>query len=270
VQCWPTADCKKRKDEAIVGEDQSDTPFRRTDDEAARRGHPSYVWRAGQERRLGLVRKWVRLEGARILDAGCGVGMYTDKFRAFSPHVIGVEIDADVAAQASARALRIVVAPAEALPFADGSFDVVFSHEVIEHVADDRRAACEMARVLAPGGRIVLFCPNRFYPFETHGHYWRGRYRFGNTPLINWLPTPIRNRLAPHVRAYTGAGLRALFRGVPVRPVHHSIIYPGFDNIVARRPAPGRVLRAMVYALEHTPMQVFGLSHLLVLERLPD
>jgi hypothetical protein len=36
--------------------------FRRTDDEAARRGHPSYVWRAGQERRLAMVRRWAKLE----------------------------------------------------------------------------------------------------------------------------------------------------------------------------------------------------------------
>ena len=187
--------------------------FQRTDDEAARLGHPSYVWRAGQERRLALVRQWARLDGARILDAGCGVGMYTEQFRRFSPRVTGVEVDPAVAAQAAARLPGIVLAPAEALPFADGSFDVVFSHEVIEHVTDDAAAAAEMARVLAPGGRIVMFCPNRLYPFETHGHYWRGTYHFGNTPLINWLPDSLRNRLAPHVHAYTGAGLRDLFRG---------------------------------------------------------
>lgn len=215
---------------------------------------------------MALVQQWAQLEGARILDAGCGVGMYTDQFRRFSPHVTGVEIDPAAAAQAGARAPGIVVAPAEALPFADGSFDVVFSHEVIEHVADDRRAAAEMTRVLAPAGRIVLFCPNRLYPFETHGHYWRGRYHFGNTPLINWLPNPLRDRLAPHVRAYTGAGLRGLFRGLPVRVIHQRVIYPGFDNVMARRPGLGRSLRRALYALEHTPLQWFGLSHLLVLE----
>lgn len=241
--------------------------YRRTADEAARRGHPSYVWRAGQARRLALVERWAALEGARILDAGCGVGMYTDQFHRFSPHVIGVEVDPAVATQAGDRAPGVVIAPAEALPFADGSFDVVFSHEVIEHVDDDRRAAAEMVRVLAPAGRIVIFCPNRLYPFETHGHYWRGEYHFGNTPLINWLPNPLRNRLAPHVRAYTGAGLRNLFRGLPVRVIHHSVIYPGFDNIVARRPALGRGLRRALYLLEHTPLQLFGLSHFLVVEK---
>jgi SAM-dependent methyltransferase len=242
--------------------------FRRTSDDAARLGHPSYVWRAGQERRLALVRQWARLDGARILDAGCGVGMYTEQFRRFSPHVTGVEIDLAVARQASSRLAGIVVAPAEALPFADGSFDVLFSHEVIEHVTDDAAAAVEMLRVVAPGGRIVIFCPNRLYPFETHGYYWRGRYHFGNTPLINYLPDPLRNRLAPHVRAYTGSGLRSLFDSAQVRVVHHSVIYPGFDNIVARRPGVGRVLKRGLYTLEHTPLQAFGLSHFLVLERI--
>jgi SAM-dependent methyltransferase len=185
--------------------------FRRTSDEAAELGHPSYVWRAGQERRLELVRRWAPLEGARVLDVGCGVGMYTGQFLKYTPRVTGMEVDPSAAAQARLRAPSVAVAPAERLPFADASFDVVFSHEVIEHVADDHLAAAEMVRVCAPAGRVVLFCPNRLYPFETHGHYWRGRYHFGNTPLINWLPDSLRNRLAPHVRAYTGAALRRLF-----------------------------------------------------------
>jgi len=241
--------------------------FQRTDDEAARLGHPSYVWRAGQERRFSLVRRWTHLENARILDAGCGVGMYTAQFAKLSERVTGVEIDAGAAREARRHVARVVVAPAEALPFADASFDVVFSHEVIEHVNDDRGAAAEMVRVTAMGGRIVMFCPNRYYPFETHGHYWRGKYHFGNTPLINYLPDRLRNRLAPHVRAYSGGALKALFGDHGVRVLHHSIIYPGFDNVVARNPAAGRILRKLLYTGENTPLQAFGLSHFLVLER---
>ena len=290
-------------------QNQEEVTFRRGAEDAARLGHPSYVWRAGQARRLDLVRGHVRLEGARILDAGCGVGAYTAQFCRFSALVTGVEIDFAAAARASrvgqvsgtcraahgyrkqgtegdaaaqtrpgdpsstsageglTRPPGIIVAPAEALPFADGSFDVVFSHEVIEHVRDDRAAAREMVRVAAPSGKIVIFAPNRLYPFETHGHYWRGRYHFGNTPFVNWLPDPLRDRLAPHVRAYTGGGLRALFAGQPVQLVHHSLIYPGFDNVVARRPALGQVLRRVLYALEHTPLQAFGLSHFLILAK---
>ena len=50
-------------------------------DVAALRGEPSYVWRAGQERRLQLIAKWTTLEEARVLVAGCGVGMYAHQIR---------------------------------------------------------------------------------------------------------------------------------------------------------------------------------------------
>ena len=43
-------------------------------------------------------------------------------------------------------------------------------------------------RVGKPGGRAVIFCPNRGYPFETHGIYWNGKYHFGNKFFVNYLP----------------------------------------------------------------------------------
>jgi SAM-dependent methyltransferase len=143
----------------------------------------------------------------------------------------------------------------------------VISNEVIEHVADDRQAAIEMVRVLRPGGRIILFCPNRWYPVEQHGHYWQGEYHFGNTPLINYLPDRWRNQLAPHVRTYTARGLRRLFAGMPVHVVHHSRVFGGYDNIVQRLPRAGRFLRATLYRLERTPVRILGLSHFAVIEK---
>jgi SAM-dependent methyltransferase len=235
-------------------------------EQAALRGNPSFVWRAGQERRLALTRRYAPLENQRVLDVGCGVGMYTSAFLRYTPHVFGVEIEADRAREARPRAQGVVRAVGETLPFAASTFDVVFSHEVLEHVADDRLCAREMVRVARSGGRIVIFVPNRAYFFETHGLYWRGVYHFGNKPLINWLPDALRNRLAPHVRAYTGRGLRRLFADLPVRVVVHTQIFPGYDNIVARLPRLGRFLQKMTYAMEKTPFRVFGLSHFLVLE----
>ena len=242
----------------------------------AERGIPSLVWRGGQERRLAMIYAAAdgRLDGGRVLDVGCGIGMYMRAFRQFTPHVFGIEIEGERARQAISCG-AVVQSPGEALPFAGGAFDLVLSHEVIEHVADDRASAAEMVRVLRcpvpssgqAGGRLVLFCPNRLYPFETHGHYWRGRYHFGNTPLINYLPDRLRNRLAPHVRAYTTRGLRALFEGLPVRIVVHTQIYPGYDNLLARRPALARWLRRGTYAMEQTPLRIFGLSHFLVAEK---
>jgi SAM-dependent methyltransferase len=227
-------------------------------------GHPSYVWRFGQERRLNLVRKHVSLEGRRILDIGCGLGAYVEAFRRFSDQVHGVDVDPEKVAKASAKLPNIQVSAAESLPFPDASFDVVFSNEVIEHVDDDRKAIGEAVRVTADGGHIVIYAPNRLYPFETHGAYFGRRFVFGVIPLINYLPNPLRRRFAPHVRAYTSRQIEDLFRGLPAEVVVHTYVYPGFDNIVERRPVLGRVLRGVFYVLENTPLRAFGLSHFVV------
>ena len=235
---------------------------------AIEHGRPSYSWRFGQDRRLEMVRRFVPLEGARVLDIGCGIGTYVRRFREFSDEVYGVDVEPERVAEASRDLPNIQVAAGEALPFEDDFFDLVFSNEVIEHVEDDRRTISEAVRVTRPGGTIVIFAPNRLYPFETHGAYFRGRYHFGNIPLVNWFPDPIRNRLAPHVRAYTRRGIRSLFRGLPVRVVHHRVIYPGFDNVSARHAHLGGLLRRGLYTAENTPLHAFGLSHFLVVRKL--
>lgn len=242
---------------------------------AALRGEPSYVWRAGQERRLGMILAAAgnRLEG-RLLENGCGVGIY---LKHLSPHVgfaVGLEYELERARLARQVGEHVLGAAGEWLPFPDQSFDLILSHEVLEHVTDDRAAVEEMVRVLRPGGRIVLFVPNRGYPFETHGVYWRGRYHFGNIPLVNYLPRRQRDRLAPHVRIYSASDLERLFAGLPVKVVKRTIIFGAYDNIIARRPALGKTLRAFLQELEKTPLRVLGLSHFWVVEKdgdhLPD
>ncbi len=230
-------------------------------------GHPSYVWRAGQERRLQMVRRYVPLEGACILDVGCGLGLYVRAFRQYSGDVHGVDVDAERVAVASETLPNIRVASATNLPYDDGTFDLVFSNEVLEHLDDDRAGVREMCRVLKPGGHLVAFVPNRWYFFETHGVYWRGAYHYGNIPLVNYLPNIWRNRLAPHVRAYTRRELRALFAGLPGAFTAHRRVFAGYDNVVARHPRLGAVVRGCSYALERTPLQVLGLSHLIVFQK---
>jgi len=60
--------------------------------DAATLGEPSYVWRSGQERRLSLIRRYVALERARILDVGCGIGTYVLRFRDLSSHTFGIDV----------------------------------------------------------------------------------------------------------------------------------------------------------------------------------
>lgn len=232
-------------------------------------GNPSYVWRSGQERRLEMVRRYVPLEGARVLDIGCGLGAYVRRFLDFTPDAYGIDIDAPRVQEGADAGLQgLGIALSESLPFADASFDAVLLNEVIEHVQDDRQTLREALRVTKPGGKVVVFAPNRFYPFETHGVYLGDRYVFGNIPLVNYLPDTLRNRLVPHARAYSRARLESITAGLPARWADWTVIYPGFDNVEARQPTLGKSLRNVTYAMEGNWFKRLGLSHLLVLERL--
>ena len=236
-------------------------------DQAALRGHPSYVWRFGQDRRLALIDACAPLRGRRILDVGCGRGTYVEHLRQFSEQVYGIDIEPQRIAEGSKRLPNLLVAAAERPPFLSESFDVILLHEVLEHVEDDHLVVTNAHRLLVPGGRMVIFVPNRLYPFETHGVYWRGKYRFGNFPLVNYLPNSLRERLCPHVRTYTWKDLRALLTGLDYQLIVQTQMYPGYDNVIARRPALGSILRRITYRLEGTPLRAFGLSHLLVIEK---
>jgi len=242
-------------------------PEETTSAAAIERGRPSYSWQFGQDRRLEMIREFAPLEDARILDIGCGIGTYVKRFRHFSNEVHGVDVEAERVAEASLELPNIRCAAGEALPYDDDYFDITFLNEVLEHVEDDRKTIEEAVRVTKPGGHIVVFAPNRLFPFETHGAYFRGRYRFGNIPAINWLPNPLRNHFAPHVRAYMPRAIRRLFRGLPVRIRHDRAIYPGFDKVTSRHRFLGPVLRKILYAAEHTPFHQFGLSHFVVAQK---
>src|SRR5574340_140591 len=235
---------------------------------AAERGEPSHVWRAGQECRLGIIRQAAgeRLRGRVFVD-GCGLGTYLEKLAPEASPAIGLDIEHERTVQAKSKTPRVVCGAGEFLPFPAGTFDLILSHEVLEHVQDDRKAVQEMVRMLKPGGRLVLFCPNRGYPFETHGMYWRGKYKFGNIPLINYLPRRWRDKLAPHVQVYTRRDLERLFAGLPVTVVSRSVIFGAYDNIIARAPRLGKALRGVLQALERTPLRGLGLSHVWVVEK---
>jgi SAM-dependent methyltransferase len=248
-------------------------------EKAAQCGEPSYVWRDGQERRLQMILHGLgECVHGRLLENGCGIGMYVEHLLPRVDEIVGLEFDFERALEAGHSLTngqtqhvqipaRIVNGAGERLPFPAESFQAILSHEVLEHVQDDRQAVHEMVRVLEPGGRIALFVPNRGYPFETHGIYWRGRYHFGNIPLVNWLPRRWRNRLAPHVRVYGRGDLLRLFDGLPVKILSQATLFGAYDNIIARWPGPGRLLRRTLQFLEKTGLRTFGLSHFWIVEK---
>jgi SAM-dependent methyltransferase len=236
---------------------------------AAERGEPSYIWRAGQQRRLEMLKSAAgdRISG-RLLENGCGVGLYLEHLEPLGCETVGLEYEIPRAIEAKNKAANVIGGAGENLPFHAESFDLILSNEVIEHVLDDTKAISEMIRVLVPGGRLILFCPNRWYPFETHGIFWKGKYHFGNKFLVNYLPRSTRDKLAPHVRVYSRRDLKRLFIGLPVKFITRRVIFGGYDNIISRFPRLGHWIRSVLYLFEKTPLQVLGLSHYWVVEKL--
>ena len=104
----------------------------------------------------------------RVLDFGCGTGYGTHRLSGASTSIVGVDVSEDAIRFAASRyqAPNLSfqsIAPIETapLPFQDGSFEIVLSFQVIEHVPDPGRYLAEVVRVLADGGVLVMATPDR-------------------------------------------------------------------------------------------------------------
>jgi ubiquinone/menaquinone biosynthesis C-methylase UbiE len=98
-----------------------------------------------------------------VLDLGCGAGPLTAELAYHGMNVVGMDLSADLLVQASqrittrsGRAPQVLRANCEVLPFRDQQFDVVACLGVIAFLDDEQRALEEMARVVRPGGTLVL------------------------------------------------------------------------------------------------------------------
>lgn len=130
---------------------------------------------------------------ARVLDVGCGSGVLLARMKALGWEVEGVEVDEAAARLARARGVSVRVGTLAAQCYPENHFDAVHSAHVLEHVHDPAGLLRECARILKPGGRLVVLTPN----FASRGHA-----RFGAA----WL------NLDPprHLFLFTPATLRRL------------------------------------------------------------
>ena len=182
---------------------------------------PEQLEQPDLELRLNHLRAGVRA-GDRVLDLGCGDGRFTAELARMGAAPVGVDIAQ--AALHRARAghpdLAFRLAPIDGpLPFDDVSFDVVWTSEVIEHVADTARWLSEVRRVLVPRGRLLLTTPSH------------GRLRIA----LNGIEA-FSDPLGDHLHLYTRASLRALLAEF------------GFDQISVRTAAGPPLLRRLLLA----------------------
>ncbi|MBM3786352.1 MAG: methyltransferase domain-containing protein [Acidobacteria bacterium] len=107
----------------------------------------------------------------RALDIGCGAGYGSAELAANASHVTGVDVSEEAVAYAREHYqrsnLKFELGSATALPFEDGSFDLVVAYEVIEHLDEWPKLLDEAKRVLAPGGQFVVSTPNKSYYAES-------------------------------------------------------------------------------------------------------
>jgi SAM-dependent methyltransferase len=100
--------------------------------------------------------------GDRVLDAGCGSGrLFTYDLRGQACLIVGMDIDPNVAGNPNVD--TPVRGDLTALPFADAAFDLVVCKHVLEHLERPASAIQELARVLRPGGRLLILTPNRYH-----------------------------------------------------------------------------------------------------------
>lgn len=128
--------------------------------------------------------------GCRVLDVGCGTGRHISAVHRFKQvTVIGTDISYEDLLEAKKRltyqdglgegfgSYEILLADILALPFPDRFFDLVICSEVLEHIRNQNTAAREIARVLKPGGNLVVSVP-RFFPERI---CWALSEEYGNT-----------------------------------------------------------------------------------------
>jgi len=138
--------------------------------------------------RFRIMVSWVP-RPARVLDLGCNSGTFGARLTAAGCRVTGVDLAAGLLRTAATRGVSVVMAFAEQLPIAAGSFDAVICGELLEHSLDPAAIAGHAQRVLRPGGIMIGSVPHADGQWGTedlpyhHEHLWA----FGPAALADLL-----------------------------------------------------------------------------------
>ena len=168
--------------------------------------------------------------GQRLLEVGCGIGTDLTRFATGGARVTGIDLSQtaiDLAGQNLAlhgvTPDDLRVANAEALPFGDNTFDVVYGHGVIQYTADPARLVRECARVVRPGGTGIFMVYNRVSWLNV---------------LSKVMKVPLEHEDAPVLKKFSIAEFRGLLapfteaRIVPERFPVKSRLHGGWKGVV--------------------------------------
>ena len=201
-----------------------------------------------------LLQQAVRLAqpGSIVLDVGMGTGNVLGKFPSTTVRV-GIDLSEEMlrVARKSSEGMHLVQAEAGALPFSNGVFHVVYTYSTLHHVGDGPAAVLEMARVVRPGGILVL---DHEWAFQEDG--WRA-------PVYRALRASLRAAAAawywrrPSARAYLSYRrvhwpYSATFRDVDLELAEGGELLPALAEAILTR--AGLQSRRWHYLLEPLPM----------------
>jgi ubiquinone/menaquinone biosynthesis C-methylase UbiE len=160
------------------------------------------------------LRRWMTAElrdlprTAPVLEVGCGDGSFTTDLAERFSSVTGIDISAGQVAENTERLPNITFLQhdvSERFPFADGTFEVVWCSEVLEHLFDTAFALREMHRILKPGGRLLVTVP------------YHGRFKNILIALFNWDEHFVPS--TSHIRFYTNRSLARIVRAAGLHSI---------------------------------------------------
>jgi ubiquinone/menaquinone biosynthesis C-methylase UbiE len=227
------------------------------------------------EKRLAVIQRFSEPHGKRLIDCGCGAGEYVLSLERLGVDALGIEYDAEKVRQFRKRhptSHRVCVGDLSNAGLMNSSFDVAVLNEVLEHIPDDGAALSEVHRILKDNGTLIVFSPNRRYPFETHGvHLANGSRRLPHYfPFVPYLPLGLGRKLFTYwARNYWPSELRGLVKRAGFTIVATDYVWQTFEAISRNQPALitalAPVLRKTSNLLERVPLiRSFGASQVIV------
>lgn len=149
------------------------------------------------------------LDGAEVLEIGCGTGRFTTALETAGAGVVGLDMDADMLAVAHTRVRGLLVqGDAQRLPFADHTFTLVVSVATTEFLVDVEGALAEALRVLRPDGRLVIGALNPRSPWGLAHRRRHARHPAWTEACLR-SPRALRRRLPADVGVQRRAALYA-------------------------------------------------------------